>query len=121
MTTKDQIAIAKLYNESFDDYHGGHNGPTDGGQYDDDDNNHIKLSGSFEDTELYQELKQDREYLRGLVKAIDKNSNNEYGYRDDLLEQYYDFLRPYLNKVEQIPNNYLDSNYYIRYFENLTY
>jgi hypothetical protein len=36
MTTKDQQALAKLYNESFDDYHGGHNGPTDGGQYDDE-------------------------------------------------------------------------------------
>lgn len=33
---KDRLAIEKLLTEGFDDYTGGHNGPTDGGQYDDE-------------------------------------------------------------------------------------
>jgi len=115
MTTKDQIALAELYMENVS---------TDRQWFDppwDDDDNHIKLSGSFEDTELYQELEQDREYLQYLLKGIDGNSGNDYGYRDELIDRYHKLIMPYRDKIKQIPNNFLDSDYYIRYFNNLKY
>lgn len=46
---KDSTEIAKLYTEGFDDYTGGHNGPTDGGQYDEVDSRNNAASMSVEE------------------------------------------------------------------------
>ena len=101
MNKKDQELISSLYIENvdqkFEDYDE---------DYDYEDANKFE---SFYDTEAYEELTEMYEYLRKLSAANNKNSGL---YRDELIERWYAVTAEYTQKIEDIPANYWDSEYY---------
>ena len=97
MNKKDQELIAALYIENVDQ------------KFEDYDYEDANKFESFYDTEAYEELTEMYEDLRKLSAAINKNSGL---YRDELIERWYAETAEYEQKIDDIPDNYWDSEYY---------
>ena len=97
MNKKDQELIAALYIENVDQ------------KFEDYDYEDADKFESFYDTEAYDELIERYDALRKLSEAIHKNSGL---YREELIERWYAETADYEQKIDDIPDNYSDSEYY---------